>query len=328
MIREDIVGQRLDLAVMTLRPDLSRRTIKNLIIQGIITVNGKSPMANYRVKSADSIEIDAKEAKDFVYQSGDDYLIKPRRMKVEVIYEDADIIVVNKPSGINSHPVKKNDNESMLNGIYFHVTRQQKYDRNVRIRLVHRLDRDTSGVLMATKNLEAHDFYSKEFEERRVSKTYYAIVKGDFKGYMEYRGQESIFVTSWIGPDKEDPRRFKNTDAKKGKTAKTQIFFESHFNKFGRKKFSLVRVEPETGRQHQIRVHLSSIRFSILGDTLYGGQKYKRLMLHAFSLRIKNMNSTNEMFEFQAALPETFKDLPGKKEWIEDSENEDSTPEE
>lgn len=316
MIREDIVGQRLDLAVMVLRPDLSRRTIKNLIIQGIITVNGKSPMANYKVKTNDDITIDSKEAKDYVYTSGEDFLIKPKRMKVEVIYEDAEIIVVNKPSGINSHPVMRNDNDSMLNGIYFHVTRQTKYDRNVRIRLVHRLDRDTSGVLLATKNLEVHDFYSREFEERHVKKSYYAIVKGDFKAYIEHKKQDSIFITSWIGPDKDDIRKFKNTDGQRGKTAKTHIFFESHFHKFGKNRFSVVRVEPETGRQHQIRVHLSSIRFPILGDVLYGGQKYKRLMLHAHKLTIKNMRAPKEMFEFQAALPDMFADLPGKKEYV------------
>lgn len=308
MQNADIVGKRVDLAVMDLRSDLSRRSIKKLIIEGLIKVNGETVMANYKMKDGDEIEIDERDAKQFLKSADGGLTIKPnKKIKFGLIYEDENIIVVDKPEGVHSHPVRMHDKDSLLNGIYHHISVQQKYPRDDRIRLVHRLDKDTSGVVMATKNLEAHDHYTKQFENRKTEKTYFAIVKGDFPKYLEKKEQEFITFRSYIGEDADTPKAYKNTDEKHGKLAITKIYFEKYFNKFGKKKFSLLKVNPETGRTHQIRVHLSKLGFPIMGDRLYGGQKYKRMMLHAAKLRIIEFR-TGKWLEFEAELPEKFED--------------------
>ncbi len=303
------VGVRLDLVLMTIRPDITRSTIKQIIISGLVTVSGKHVMPNYRLKLGEQIEIKDREIASFVRQGGTEEILKPIKMDLEIIYEDDYIIVIDKLAGINSHPVVKKDNISILNGVVYYIKNQNKFSQNVRPRLVHRLDKETSGILLISKDLKANDFYSKQFQNREAHKVYYAVVHGDFKLFLEKKGLEKLVINSYISNESNEQNQYTNTNSHKGKIAKTTVQFADHFNKFGKYKFSLVKVTPETGRTHQIRVHLSSKGFPLLGDKLYGGQKYKRLMLHAYSLKIpiyKLNTQSKEYYTFISELPKEF----------------------
>jgi 23S rRNA pseudouridine1911/1915/1917 synthase len=301
-------GNRVDLYFMSQQPYFTRTLIKKLIKAELIKINGKTIFPNQRLVENDEVSYELGKVNAFTQEKGNSFKIKPKNHNLEVIYEDENIIVVNKPEGLNSHPVTKHDSNSVLNGIIYYLENQSEFDSNVKVRLVHRLDKDTSGVLLASKNIEAHDFYSDLFENRNIHKEYIAIVHRDFERFLEEEDLELLSITSYIGTDKRDPKKYANTDKKHGKLAKTKIFFEEHFNKFGKKKFSIVKVIPETGRTHQIRVHLSSKGFPILGDRVYGGQKYKRLMLHAHSLTVPLFRSDKEI-ELIAEVPEKFENL-------------------
>lgn len=296
-------GTRVDLKVMELRPDLTRTTIKKLIINGTITVNRNKIMPNYRMQEDDLININENEIKKSLVS--DDFglfSIKPKNLKLEVLYEDSEIIAINKPSGINSHPANRKDTDTALNGIGYILSKKEI--NTDRIRLLHRLDKETSGVLMATKNLEAHDYYSKQFENHSVRKEYFAIVHGDFLEFLERKGKQDLYIATNISIAKGARGIYFNTNNKDGRAARSTVYFHSHFNKFGKRKFSIVRIHPETGRTHQIRVHLSSVGFPILGDVLYKGQKFNRLMLHSFALEVTK--KTGQRILVTAPLPEEF----------------------
>ncbi len=293
--------KRLDLHLLNSFPTLSRTIIKNIVIAGLVTVNGEKVMPNYKVLAKDKIEYSQQKIDQFLKQ-GNNEKIKPYKTKVEIIYEDNDLIIANKPEDLNSHPVLKNDNKSLLNALYFHL---QKNNDNSRIRLVNRLDKETSGIVLATKNLAAHDYYSSLFESRNITKEYLSIVHGDFETYLNFRGQDYIAYTSYLTKDPSEKKKFINTKVNKGKLAKSKIYFVKYFNKFGKKKFSLLKIIPETGRTHQIRVHLSSLGFPILGDRLYGGQKYKRLMLHSYAIKLK-LRGQKKIRIFESEIPNKF----------------------
>lgn len=310
------IGQRIDLFLTSENPQFTRSSIKKIIIEGLVQVNEERIMPNYKLKKGDLVVYNKSDFNEFIDKT-ENFKLKPKNLKLEVIYEDENVIAINKPVGLNSHPVLKNDNNSVLNGIIYHVQNQEEFSKNVKIRLAHRLDQETSGVLLATKNISAHNFYSKLFEKRDIEKEYVAVVKGNVERYLEKIKQDFFYITTHIGKDNKNLKRYKNTDEKNGKLAKTRFFFEDHFNKFGKHRFSIVRAIPETGRTHQIRVHLASQNFPILGDTLYDGQKYKRLMLHAFTLTIP-LFGTDDEIELIAELPEKFLDLGGKGDQVEE----------
>jgi 23S rRNA pseudouridine1911/1915/1917 synthase len=300
-------GTRVDLRIMELRPELTRTTVKKLIINGAITVNREKVMPNYRLKEDDIINIDDRLIKEFLSSDEEGlYSIKPRKINLEIIYEDEHLVVVNKPEGFNSHPATRKDDKSVLNGLVYHIAHQEKFAKEIKIRLIHRLDKETSGVLLSAKNLQSNDYYSKQFEHHNIKKEYLAVVHGDFEAFLTKKKIEDLYITTYISNNKdENELRYKNTSPDKGRPARSRVFFERHFNKFGRRKFSLVRVFPETGRTHQIRVHLSGIGFPILGDTLYGGQKYKRLMLHSHAVKLQ-LYPTGEELVLKAEMPEKF----------------------
>lgn len=298
-------NQRLDLFIMQFKPELSRSTIKNMIFEGIIKVNDEKVTPNYKIKEGDKVDYDDVKITKFLKHHKSN-IIKPFQISLKILFEDENTIVVDKPEGLNSHPANKKDTKSLLNGLYYHIKNQNEFDKEVRIRLIHRLDKETSGVILASKNQQSQEYYSSQFENRTVKKEYYAIVHGDFERTLAKADKNSLNIKTYIGPERGDTKKFKNTSESKGKIAKTEVFFEKHFNKFGKRKFSLVRVAPETGRQHQIRVHLASRRHPILGDTLYGGQKYKRLMLHAHSLDFTL--TTGKRVKITSELPEKFID--------------------
>lgn len=308
-VQQKDTGSRLDLTFLTIRPDITRSVTKKLIIKGIVDVNHKRVLPNYKLKFKDKIYYDEEKIVRFLKSPSGNTILKPQKMDLDVLYEDEYTLVINKDSGLNSHPAVKKDNESLLNGINYYLKVDSKFDHNVKPRLVHRLDRETSGVILVAKDLKANDFYSKLFETRNVKKVYVAIVHGDFLRTQE-DPSEKVEIESIISSFKNEDGAYHNTSGRRGKHAKTVFYFDKYFNKFGKGKFSRVFAEPQTGRTHQIRVHLASLRHPILGDKLYGGQKYRRLMLHAYSLTIPlySPDGKGPKKTFTAPLPEKFED--------------------
>lgn len=295
--------QRADISFNQKRPTITRSVVKRLILEGIVTVNNEKVLPNYRMKFNDEFTFAEQDIQKFISGESQGKYLEAINLNLSIIYEDENIILVNKPAGLDVHPVVKRDNRTLLNGLYYHLKHHSEFDPKVKLRLVHRLDKDTSGVVLVTKNLIAHDQYSKLFENRNIEKTYYAVVHGDFEQYLVKQRNTSAYITSHIGRSHVEHKKSENVSARSGKLAKTAVYFESHFNKFGKFKFSVVKAVPLTGRTHQIRVHLSSIGYPILGDKLYGGQKYKRMMLHAYSLSFR---VEGKLKTFVADVPEEF----------------------
>jgi len=304
MIKKYIVqkkdqGKRLDQVVLSLLPNITRTSSKKLLMDGIIKVNDEQLRPNYKVKEQDLITYNEEGIDKFLNLEDHSY-IKPVKMDIEVIYEDDNTLVVNKPSGLTTHPVPGHREDTLLNGL---VHYQNENNLSGKLRPVHRLDKDTSGVILFAKSKEAHDFYSKQFEQNKVQKTYYAVVKGDFRKYLKDRNKEYIIVQNYLARSTKNRKLMVSVSPQLGQVAVTNIFFEKYWKGL-KGTYSLVKVEPKTGRTHQIRVHLAGLRFPVVGDPFYSRERYKRLMLHAYSLVIKNFEG--EEITFTAKLPDSF----------------------
>ena len=304
------IGTRIDLVLLSEFPKFTRTSIKTMVINGNYKVNGEKVMPNYRIKQGDIIEWS--NVNEYTNKKSEEIkIIKPKYIPFKVIFEDENILIVNKPEGVNIHPISRNDSNSLLNGIYHYIQYQSKFDKKVKPRQVHRLDQGTSGVTLIAKTPGVHHFYSKQFEHRNVEKEYYAIVEGDFEKeqYNKITGSRSTNVRITSNLLHNEELKITTVSTKKdSKFAETIVEFNSHFNKFGKRKFSLVKVKPKTGRKHQIRAHLSHYGYPILGDKIYGGQKYKRIMLHAYRLTIPSYKERSNWLTFEADLPEIFID--------------------
>ncbi|BCX14255.1 MAG: pseudouridine synthase [Candidatus Dojkabacteria bacterium] len=281
---------RLDLEAMKLFPQYSRSTIKNLIYDGAILLNDEKVKPNSKVKAGDFITLKNISTKKLTKNK-----INPVKLNLKVIYEDKNIIAVDKPAGIVSHPDSTHHSITVLNGILF-LLKDKKYQR---IRLLHRLDKDTSGIILATKNLKAHNYYSDLFAQNKVKKEYLAVVKGDFRRILD--NNPSITVRNYLKYFKKNDSKSKSYEVSKDKGEKAVTTFE--FIEFSNG-YSLVLAKPLTGRTHQIRSHLAYLGFPIVGDTLYGGKPFKRLMLHAHKITLIKMNG--EKLALESMLPKDF----------------------
>lgn len=307
------VPTRVDLYLISQIAELTRTSAKKIIMEGFVLVNGEKVKPNFRVFNDFKVSIDVKKSDDLLNKEEFSKLV-PTEMKLDFIYEDTNLIVLNKKEGEVVHPVTGHVTDTLMNGLLFREIKLSKDGNKTevnRIRPIHRLDKDTSGVILFSKNKEAHEYYSKIFENREVEKTYYAIVKGDFRDYMESKTKKEYFeIFTYIGRSNENRKQFYNTNQEKGLPARTKVYFEKYWQhpvKKG-KIYSLLKLVPETGRTHQLRVHLNGVGFPIVGDTLYEGDNFSRLMLHAYSLKLKTFPK-NKNSEFTAALPKEF----GKK---------------
>lgn len=302
------VGERVDIYVVRRFPRYSRSLIQNLIAEGKITVNGRVIKQNYRVKLNDEIEI--------IFPR----LIKPHLIPedipLNIIYEDDVILAVNKPAGMIVHPAGRYRKGTLINALLSHCKMElEEISEDVyRPGIVHRLDKDTSGVLLCAKTLQAYNFLKEQFERRTVSKEYLALVEGTPRF-------EKDKIAGALGRSARDFRRVSVKEG--GKEAET--IYEV-LKSFGR--FSIVKAIPKTGRTHQIRVHLSSIGCPIVCDVLYGRRRelylwditgeepvqldldkkplLNRQALHAFRLKIKHPLTNKEM-TFVAKLPDDLK---------------------
>ena len=291
IIVENGEQKRIDAYIPVVDENYSRTAIQRLIDEEKITVNGKKIKPSYKVQEGDKIEIQEEPAKDIE--------LKAQDIPVEVIYEDSDIIVINKPKGMVVHPANGNPDGTLVNAV-MSICKDSLSGIGGEIRpgIVHRLDKDTSGIIIVAKNDKAHINLSEQIKNHEVKKTYLALVRGVVK-------ENNATINIPIGRSKTD--RKKMAVDQKGKSAIT------HFKVLKRyKKYTLLEVNIETGRTHQIRVHLSHIGYPIIGDVVYSNGKNEWQIegqcLHAKSLEFTHP-ITNKQMSLQAELPKYLKDI-------------------
>ena len=284
----DLENMRLDAYISSKKTNLSRTNIQRLIEEGNVLVNGQKKKISYKVQIGDNIEINIPEAKETS--------IKAENIPVEVVYEDNDIIVVNKPKGMVVHPANGNPDGTLVNAIMAMCKGSLSgIGGEIRPGIVHRLDKDTSGLLIVAKNDLAHINMSNQIKDRKVKKIYIALVKGNIN-------ENEATINMPIGRSTKD--RKKMAVRKDGKEAIT------HFKVLKRyKNYTLLEVKIDTGRTHQIRVHMAEIGHPVVGDRVYSKGKnefgVEGQMLHSKSLDFKHPITGKEM-HLEARLPEYF----------------------
>lgn len=291
----DIQNVRLDSYIAS-RYDISRTMVQKLIEEGNILVNEKEKKISYKVQIGDIIKINIPKPQETN--------IKPENIPIEIVYEDDDIIVVNKPKGMVVHPANGNHDGTLVNAIMAVCKGSLSgIGGEIRPGIVHRLDKDTSGLLIIAKNDRAHVNMSNQIKNREVKKIYIALVRGNVN-------EEEATINMPIGRSTKD--RKKMAVRKDGKEAIT------HFKVLKRySKYTLLEVKIDTGRTHQIRVHMSQIGHPIIGDMVYSNGKNEfsvsGQMLHAKSLDFKHPITGKDM-HLEADLPQYFKDVLDKLE--------------
>ena len=282
--------KRID-AYISGNTEYSRTAVQRLIEEEKITVNGKKEKASYKVQNGDKIEIEEEPAKEIE--------LKAQDIPVEILYEDDDIIVVNKPKGMVVHPANGNPDGTLVNAI-MSICKDSLSGIGGEIRpgIVHRLDKNTSGAIIIAKNDKAHINLSEQLKNHEIKKTYIALVRGVVK-------ENNATINMPIGRSKKDRKKM-DVD-KNGKEAIT------HFKVLKRyKDCTLLEINIETGRTHQIRVHLSHIGYPIIGDEVYSNGKNKWNIegqcLHAKSLDFKHP-ITGKNMHIEAPIPEYFENI-------------------
>ena len=284
-------GKRLDAYVSSQNEEITRTAAQRLIEQGNILVNGKKQKVSYKVSVGDVITIEEEQPEEIELKAED--------IPVEIVYEDDDIIVVNKPKGLVVHPANGNPDGTLVNAI-MSICKDSLSGIGGEIRpgIVHRLDKDTSGLLIVAKNDKAHVNMSEQIKNHEVKKTYIALVRGIVK-------ENNATINMPIGRSNSD--RKKMAVNKNGKNAITHIKVLNRYDKY-----TLLQVNIETGRTHQIRVHLSHIGYPIIGDGTYSNGKnefgIEGQCLHAQELEFKHP-ITGKVLKLEAPLPEYFEEI-------------------
>lgn len=284
------VGMRLDHLLQTvIFESMSRSYVQRLIKEGLCLVNQTKVKNGYAVKLNDLIEIEEEEPKTLPLEAID--------LKLDIIYEDDDIIVINKPQGLVVHPASTYHEPTLVHGLLHQVDELSSINGKVRPGIVHRIDKDTSGLLVVAKNDFSHQFLSSELQEHHIQRHYIALVYGDFK-------EEEGTIDAPIA--RHPKNRLKMAVVATGKKAKTHFKVLERFGSY-----TLVHCQLETGRTHQIRVHMAFIHHPVVGDPIYGPKDImgdKGQFLHAETLILTHPTKKEQM-RFSADLPQNFKDF-------------------
>lgn len=294
IVSQEEKGKRLDTYIPSVDTDITRTSAQRLIEDGNILVNGKNAKVSYKIQENDKISVEIPEPKQIE--------LKAQDIPIEIVYEDSDIIVVNKPKGMVVHPANGNPDGTLVNAIMA-ICKDSLSGIGGEIRpgIVHRIDKDTSGLLIVAKNDNSHVKMSEQIKNHEVKKTYIALVRGVFK-------ENEATIDMPIGRSTSD--RKKMAVNKNGKNAITHIKVLKRFDKY-----TLLKVNIETGRTHQIRVHLSHIGYPIVGDYTYSNGKNEfdvvGQCLHAQKLEFKHPITQKDMC-LEAELPQYFKDILDK----------------
>ena len=285
MTVKDKIGSRVD-SYLAEELDLSRSKVQKLIKEGLVLVNGKEVSSSYSVKLNDQIEVND----DLNY----DISVEPEDIKLDIVYEDDDLMVINKPSGMVVHPAPGHYTGTLVNALLFYLNKGAT--TNLRPGIVHRLDKDTSGLMLVAKNDEILDKLSEMISKKEVERKYLAIVDGLIK-------HDTGTIDAPIGRDINDRQKMAVTD----QNAKEAV---THFKVLERfKNNTLLECILETGRTHQIRVHLAYIGYPVTNDPAYNKKKSTEFgqMLHSYSLKLKHPR-TNKELKFEVGAPKEFTD--------------------
>ena len=283
LVNKDSEGMRLDTFVASNLPSLSRSRVKKLIDSGDILVNGNKKKVSFRLKENDSVMV------SFIESLPE---LRPYSLRVPVIYEDNDIVVVNKPEGLTVHPPNDNCQNTLVNALLY-MGKELAPAGRLRRGIVHRLDKETSGVMVVAKNDFAHNSLVQQFKERKIKKEYRAVVWGIIK-------KDNITANVPLKRDKRNRLKMK-VSMFNAKEALTRIEVLKRL-----KDSTYLRVMLLTGRMHQIRVHMNFLNHPILGDKKYGiKDKMNHLFLHSYLLGLYHPR-TDKYMEFKAPLPEWF----------------------
>lgn len=286
IIDEANAGLRLDKALANLSK-VSRSVVIDLIREGKVSVEGQVKKAKYKVKEGEAITYELPEIAVLDIQAED--------IPLDIVYEDADVAVINKPQGMVVHPSAGHASGTLVNAIMFHIKDLSSINGIIRPGIVHRIDKDTSGLLMIAKNDVAHESLAAQLKAKTNKRRYIALVHGEVPN-------EKGTIEAPIGRNPKE--RKKQAVVAGGKAAKTRFTVLERFSGY-----TLLALELETGRTHQIRVHMAYIGFPLAGDPLYGPSKTLRpnhgQFLHAETLGFEHP-TTGELMEFQVDIPDIF----------------------
>ncbi len=278
----DKSGTRLDKFVVEKCPELSRTHAQKLIGEGYIMVNGHVAKASLKLNAGDRVDI--------VIPPTPPSPLEPEAIPLNIIYEDDDLLVVDKPAGLAVHPAPGHPAHTLVNAILSHFPHLADISDSLRPGVVHRLDKDTSGVMLVAKNRAAQANLISQFRARSIMKAYLVLVKGRLT-------PERGIIEAAVGRDPSNRKRMAVVTL--GREARTEYQVIKYTGNY-----TLLEVMPETGRTHQIRVHLSAIGYPVVGDPVYGVRSphLSRQFLHACRLGFK-LPSTGEYVEFKSELP-------------------------
>lgn len=290
IVTNEYENQRIDKVLVDLLEDLSRSEIQTMIQNEHVLVNGLQTKNNYRLKLDDEVSY---EIIDAVIE------VKPIKMDLDIVYEDEHIIVLNKPKDLIVHPSPTSlDTPTLVHALLAHTDNLSDIGGELRPGIVHRLDKDTSGLLLIAKTNEAHEVLAENFKAHTINRSYLALVHHEFN-------HGSAMIDAPIGRDPKNRQKMAVTHIN-GKEARTKVFLEERLTDY-----SLLRCELETGRTHQIRVHLQYIEHPVVGDKTYS---YKNTLdtqgqcLHAFQLEFVHP-ITKEFMSFETQPPQIFLDM-------------------
>ncbi|MFV8827078.1 RluA family pseudouridine synthase [Alkalihalobacterium sp. APHAB7] len=283
-INEEQVSERIDKLMTTFNPEWSRTQVQQWIKDGNVTVNGDTVKTNYKVQLNDTLELEIPEPELLE--------VEPEPIDLDIVYEDEDVIVVNKPRGMVVHPAPGHYTGTLVNGLMYHCKDLSGINGVIRPGIVHRIDKDTSGLLMVAKNDVAHESLVEQLKAKTTKRIYKAIAHGVI-------AHDVGTIEAPIGRDKKD--RQSMTVTEDGRDAVTHFTVLERFENF-----TYVQCELETGRTHQIRVHMKYIDFPLAGDPKYGPKKTLDIdgqALHASVLGFVHPRTKEELV-FEAPLPQ------------------------
>lgn len=292
IIEQEQVGERLDVFLEKKHSGFSRSHFKNLIKKELVFVNGKLVKAGYCLKMGDVVELTLEEPKELSSE--------PQNINIDIVYENNDYAIINKPQGLVVHPSAGHADGTLVNALLFHIKNLSGINGVIRPGIVHRIDKDTSGLLVVAKNDSAHVNLSEQIKNKTCKRFYYALLEGNLKN-------DSGIVETFIGRDPKNRLKMAVVDEQHGKLAITYYDVVKRYENY-----CLVRFELKTGRTHQIRVHAKYLGHPIVGDSLYNSNKCKfkvsGQMLHAYKLILIDTVSNKEK-TFEVELPLYFKNI-------------------